>query len=300
MSGDPLAPLRAGGKPALAKALAQIEREPFAEPTLALLDAAWADQRGHAVGITGPPGVGKSTLISALIGLLRGSGRSVGVIAIDPTSRSSGGALLGDRVRFVVDPDDPGIFVRSLAARDRLGGTASLAAPMLTLFRALFDIVIVETVGVGQSETDIASLADTVVLAVQPGSGDSLQFMKAGITEIPDIAVVTKSDLGALAERTRRELEAALRTGAGPDVPVIAIAAGQRQGTLELLAAIDAIRAGRSAEQVAAKRSLQGEAWVLEAVIEAFGRRGLVQRETLIARGASAAPFRRITKLLSG
>ena len=148
------------------------------------------------IGLTGPPGVGKSTLVSAFVRAWRERGRTVGVIAVDPSSRRTRGALLGDRTRIDVDPDDQGVFVRSMAARDRLGGLADLCAAAMVLMRALYDVVLIETVGVGQSETEIAEIADTVVFAVQPGSGDSLQFMKAGIVEIPDIALVTKADLG--------------------------------------------------------------------------------------------------------
>ncbi len=180
-----LAALASGGKPALAAALAALERAPEDESTLALLDAAYAAPRGQVVGVTGPPGVGKSTLLGALIALWRGEGQSVGVIAVDPSSRRSGGALLGDRTRLRTDPADAGVFVRSMAARDKLGGLAALTHSAMVLMRALFDRVLIETVGVGQSETDVAGAADTVVLCVQPGSGDSLQFMKAGIVEIP-------------------------------------------------------------------------------------------------------------------
>ena len=120
------------------------------------------------IGLTGPPGVGKSTLVSALVRAWRARGRTVGVIAVDPSSRRTGGALLGDRTRIDVDPDDQGVFVRSMAARDRLGGLADLCAAATVLMRALYDVVLIETVGVGQSETEIADLADTVVFASSP------------------------------------------------------------------------------------------------------------------------------------
>jgi LAO/AO transport system kinase len=177
--------IRDGGKRALAGALTRIEAEPDAALTVALLDAAYAAARAHTIGLTGPPGVGKSTLTAALIEHWRRAGRTVGVIAVDPSSKLSGGALLGDRTRLRTDPGDQGVFVRSMAARDRLGGLADLTVAALVLMRALFDIVLVETVGVGQSETDVSSAVDTVVLCIQPGSGDALQFMKAGIVEIP-------------------------------------------------------------------------------------------------------------------
>ena len=168
-------------------------------------------------------------------------GRTVGVIAVDPSSRRTRGALLGDRTRIDVDPEDQGVFVRSLAARDRLGGLADLAAAAMVLMRAVYDVVLVETVGVGQSETEIAEIADTVVFAVQPGSGDSLQFMKAGIVEIPDIALVTKADLGAIAERAKRDLEGALGIALGKGgwlPPVLLVSATTGQG---VDAALDAV-----------------------------------------------------------
>ena len=154
---------------------------------------ALAAPQGLALGLTGPPGVGKSTLINALLARLRARGESVAVIAVDPSSRRSGGALLGDRTRIETDPEDAGVFVRSMAARRRLGGLADITYPAMVLMRALFDLVIVETVGVGQSETEIADCADLVVFCAQPGSGDALQFMKAGVMER---GTVTRPDSG--------------------------------------------------------------------------------------------------------
>jgi len=187
-----LSVLHRGGKRALAAALADLERDPDGPSTQALLDAAWREPRAHVVGVTGPPGVGKSSLCSSLVASWRKDGMTVGVIAVDPSSKASGGALLGDRVRIVTDSADEGSFVRSMAARDRLGGLADQTLAAMVLMRALFDRVLIETVGVGQSEADVADCADTVVFCVQPGSGDSLQFMKAGIVEIPHLIVVTK------------------------------------------------------------------------------------------------------------
>src|SRR5215469_11711325 len=164
------------GKAQVAAALSAVEVY-FTEPDIAeLLDEAFASPKGFVTGITGPPGAGKSTLINALIAGWRSQGQTVAVLAVDPSSRASGGALLGDRVRMRTDPEDSGVLVRSVAARGRLGGLADIGFPAAVLLRALYDRVIVESVGVGQSETDIAIVSDTAVLCIQPASGDSLQF----------------------------------------------------------------------------------------------------------------------------
>ncbi|HET9739630.1 MAG TPA: GTP-binding protein [Solirubrobacteraceae bacterium] len=197
----------------------------------------------HVIGVTGPPGAGKSTLLSALTSAWRAAGRTVAVLAVDPTSRRSGGALLGDRARIEADPADRGLFVRSTAAGERLGGLAPATRAAAQALAAAFDVVVIETVGVGQSETDVAEAADTVAVAVQPGSGDVLQFLKAGIMEVPDVLVVTKADLGPVAHRARRDLHAALRSLGARDVPVVAVSAiPPTDGIGDLVAALDAHR----------------------------------------------------------
>ncbi len=233
--------LRSAGKPAIAAALAALEREAEAPATLRLLAAAYAVPLAHVIGLTGPPGVGKSTLAGALIRSYRASGQRIAVIAVDPSSRRSGGALLGDRTRLQHDPEDQGVFFRSMAARDRLGGLAELTIAAMVLLRALYDVVILETVGVGQSETDVADSADTVVFCVQPGSGDSLQFMKAGIVEIPHLVAVTKADMGAAAKRARADVEGALGLAEAGDWPVevLSLAALRGEGVQPLIAALD-------------------------------------------------------------
>ena len=152
----------------------------------------------------------------------RAGGRSVAVLAVDPSSRRSGGSLLGDRARIPFDPADAGVFIRSTAAAGRLGGLAPATRAAAHALAAAFDVVVVETVGVGQSETDVAEVADTVAVIVQPGSGDVLQFLKAGIMEIPDVLVVTKADLGDVARRARRDLHAALRSLGDRETEVVA------------------------------------------------------------------------------
>lgn len=295
--------IRAGGKAALARALAELERFPDAPATVALLDGAYAEPRAHVVGMTGPPGVGKSTLMNALIGGWRADGRTVGCIAVDPSSRRSGGALLGDRTRLTTDPEDQGIFVRSMAARDRLGGLAALTVSAMVLMRALYDVVLIETVGVGQSETDVVGVADTVLFCVQPGSGDSLQFMKAGIAEIPHVVVVTKADMGAAAVRARADVLGALGLGGGDhegwETPVLMVSSARREGMEPLLAAVDAHAAwlgDGGGERLAAARHAQAEAWLEEAVRERFGREG-VRRAGDLSLPVGVSPFTRLSEL---
>ncbi len=198
----------------------------------------------HIVGVTGPPGAGKSTLLSALTRAWRADGRTVAVLAVDPSSKRSGGSLLGDRARIDADPADRGLFIRSTAAGERLGGLAPATRAAAQALAAAFDVVVIETVGVGQSETEVAEAADTVAVVVQPGSGDVLQFLKAGIMEVPDVLVVTKADLGVVAQRARRDLVAALRSLGESAVPVVAVSSVPPvDGFDDLVAALDTHRA---------------------------------------------------------
>jgi LAO/AO transport system kinase len=189
--------------------------------------------------------VGKSSLLSRLITEWRARERSVAVLAVDPTSRRSGGALLGDRARIDVDPSDRRVFIRSNAAGNRLGGLAPATRAAAAALAAAFDVVVIETVGVGQSETEVADVADTVAVVVQPASGDVLQFLKAGIMEIPDVLAVTKADLGRIAARAVADLHAALRALGSPDTAVVAVSSvAPPSGIRELVDALDAHRAG--------------------------------------------------------
>ena len=173
--------------------------------------------RAHVVGITGAPGVGKSTSTSALVTALRAAGRRVGVLAIDPSSPFSGGALLGDRVRMSDHATDSGVFIRSMASRGHLGGLAwSTPQALRVLDAAGFDVVIVETVGVGQSEVEIAGAADTTVVLLAPGMGDGIQAAKAGILEIGDVYVVNKADRDG-AQTVRRELRTMISLAERPE-----------------------------------------------------------------------------------
>lgn len=300
-----LAALRTEGKRALAAALAGLERDPESEASQALLDAAWREPRAHVVGVTGPPGVGKSSLCAAMVAAWRRAGRTVGVIAVDPSSRTSGGALLGDRVRIAHDGSDEGSFVRSMAARDRLGGLADQTVAAMVVMRALFDRVLIETVGVGQSETDVAGVADTVVFCVQPGSGDSLQFMKAGIVEIPHLVVVTKGDMGAPAERARADVVGALSlaTAGGNDWPVKVLAVSSRSGAGmdRLMDALEAHRDYLAAEgRLAVTRHHQSEGWIAQSLRDRFGRDGLARLDRLgldLALAPGMQPFQRLREL---
>jgi LAO/AO transport system kinase len=227
----------------------------------------------HLVGITGPPGVGKSSLLSRLVAAWRALGRSVAVLAVDPTSRRSGGALLGDRARIEVDPSDRSVFIRSTAAGDRLGGLAPATRAAASALAAAFDVVVIETVGVGQSETEVADLADTVAVVVQPGSGDVLQFLKAGIMEVPDVLVVTKADLGQIAKRAQSDLRSALTSLGAGGVEVVAVSSiSPPSGIDELVQALDRHRAGLD---LAARRLRARRMHALADFATEYGERGL-------------------------
>ncbi len=192
------------------------------------------------VGFTGPPGVGKSSLIACVVTLLREQERRVGVVSVDPSSPFSRGALLGDRIRLADHFTDTGVFIRSMSTRGHLGGVAEATLQaLLVLDAAGMDVLLLETVGVGQSEVEVASLADTVVLVLQPGSGDSIQALKAGVMEIPDIIVINKSDHPA-ARTMRSEIRSVLALGPATDrrVPIVETEAFRGDGIAELWQAV--------------------------------------------------------------
>ncbi len=207
--------------------------------------AGLAPHGGHAhiVGLTGAPGVGKSTATSALVRELRSAGRTVAVLAVDPSSPFSGGALLGDRIRMTDHATDPGVFIRSMASRGHLGGLAWSAPQAIRVLDAAgFDVVLVETVGVGQSEVEIAGLADTTVVLLAPGMGDGIQAAKAGILEIGDLYVVNKADRDG-ATKVQRDLRGMLRLAdrpAGAWTPSVLTAVAQSgKGLAEVVGALD-------------------------------------------------------------
>ena len=239
---DLVARAREGEHRAVARLISLVEEE---SPSLREVTAALAPHTGRArvVGLTGAPGVGKSTSTNALVRALREAGRTVGVLAIDPSSPFSGGALLGDRVRMGDHAGDDGVFIRSMAARGHLGGLAwSTPQAMRVLDAAGFDVVVVETVGVGQSEVEVAGLADTTVVLLAPGMGDGVQAAKAGLLEVGDVYVVNKADRDG-AREVARELRSMLAMSERADgawkPPVLRTTAQSGEGVPEVVAALD-------------------------------------------------------------
>jgi LAO/AO transport system kinase len=232
--------IREGDTRALARAASGIEnQDPHSLETLREL----APFTGHAriVGITGPPGAGKSTLVDALARALRRHEKTVGILAVDPTSRATGGAILGDRIRMQQHHADPGIFIRSMATRGTIGGLSHATAGLVSLLDAAGkDFVLIETVGVGQDEIEIASLAQVTVVVLVPGMGDDVQAIKAGIMEIADIFAINKSDHPG-ADRVARELEAMLSLAHGPQPAIVKTVATDGTGVEALLEAVDMV-----------------------------------------------------------
>ncbi|HYH53172.1 MAG TPA: methylmalonyl Co-A mutase-associated GTPase MeaB [Solirubrobacterales bacterium] len=256
--------LIAGEKRALARAITLIESDDPAGWDL-VREVYPRTGKARIIGFTGPPGVGKSTLIGALTGELRKAEREVAVLSIDPSSPFTRGALLGDRIRLTDHFLDPGVFIRSMASRGALGGLSEAALQVaLVMDAAGKDDVLIETVGVGQAEIDIVDHADTIVLALMPGSGDSIQALKAGVMEIPDVIVVNKAD-HPMTDTMVREVRGVLALSQDPEgwkVPILRTEAARGEGIEELAAAIDEHRtfiegAGTLAERRA--RNLRSE-----------------------------------------
>ena len=272
-AGDPgtlIERARAGDPRALARLVSLVENR---SPELRAVMKAIAPYTGQArvIGLTGSPGVGKSTVTAALVAAYRAAGQRVGVLAVDPTSPFSGGALLGDRVRMQNHATDDGVFIRSMASRGQLGGLAWATPQALRILDAAgFGLVLIETVGVGQAELEIASLADTTLVIVAPGMGDSIQAAKAGILEIADVFVVNKSDRPG-AQEVVRDLRTMLSMGEWPPgrwkPPIVSTAAaasdraglddlveriGQHQAWLDSSGELAARRQTRAREEIAA------------------------------------------------
>jgi LAO/AO transport system kinase len=291
----------AGDRRALARLLTAVEnRTDVAEAALRRL----YPQAGsaHLVGITGPPGAGKSTLVAALIAALREAGRSVAVVAVDPSSPITGGALLGDRVRMQAYASDDGVFIRSMASRGHAGGLASTSASAAAVLDACgFDVVLLETVGTGQSEVEVAAAADTTVVLEAPEMGDEVQAIKAGLLEVADLVVVNKGDRPG-AQRTAAQLRAMLvpttarRTASDePERPkpkrpeVLVTTALTGDGIPELLAALDRHRAAGHAGASAAARRARAAAQVDAIVLDRFRERVLGSDEARALIDAVAA-----------
>jgi LAO/AO transport system kinase len=256
----------------------------------------------HVVGLTGAPGVGKSTTTSALVTALRASGRRVGVLAVDPSSPFTGGALLGDRVRMQEHATDPGVFIRSMATRGHLGGLAAAAPQAVRVLDAAgCDVVLIETVGVGQSEVEVAGLADTTLVLLAPGMGDAIQAAKAGILEIGHVYCVNKADRDG-ADVTARELRTMLAIGRnveGADAPewrppILKTVASRSEGIDELLAEIDRHRAFLvEHDELEGRRRRRARAEI-EALVVA------TVRDTLSSGDASAELDRLAADVVSG
>ncbi|MFD9910081.1 methylmalonyl Co-A mutase-associated GTPase MeaB [Streptomyces sp. NPDC059063] len=265
-----VAQAREGRPRAVARLISLVEG---ASPQLREVMAALAPLAGNAyvVGLTGSPGVGKSTSTSALVSAYRRAGKRVGVLAVDPSSPFSGGALLGDRVRMSEHASDPGVYIRSMATRGHLGGLAWAAPQAIRVLDAAgCDVVLVETVGVGQSEVEIASQADTSVVLLAPGMGDGIQAAKAGILEIGDVYVVNKADRDG-ADATARELNHMLGLGEsrGPGdwrPPIVKTVAARGEGTDELVEALEKHRAWMDERGVLAERRVARAAREVETI----------------------------------
>ena len=269
----PAQKILSGDLRALARAASSIEnRSRDAEPLLKELFPHTG--RATVIGITGSPGVGKSTLVDRLIHELRRENKKVGVIAVDPTSPYSGGAILGDRIRMLAHHADSGVFIRSMATRGWLGGLAAATTDMAVLLDAAgIDAVLIETVGVGQDEVEIAKLADVTVVVLVPGMGDDVQAIKAGIMEIADIFVINKSDQPG-ADRLEREIKAIQSLAARKDgwlPPVIRTIGAEGQGITETLAAVRSFLArGESTNRAVANWSLRLREMLRERLLERF------------------------------
>ncbi|MFN8097846.1 MAG: methylmalonyl Co-A mutase-associated GTPase MeaB [Dermatophilaceae bacterium] len=282
-----LAAARAGSPRALARLISLVES---GNPLPALVHPEGAG--AHVIGITGAPGVGKSTTTNALVAAFRADGRRVAVLAVDPSSPFTGGALLGDRIRMGDHATDPGVYIRSMAARGQLGGLAATTPAVIRVLDAVgFGVILVETVGVGQSEVDIAAGADTTLVLLAPGMGDGIQAAKAGILEIGDVLAVNKADRPG-AHETIREVRSMLRLGARMPYawrpPVLAVSAATGAGVADLVDALVAHRAHAASDgTLDARRQARARAEI-EAIVLAQVRQRIGVQVSAAARSVVA------------
>ena len=286
-----IAGVRAGDTRAVARAISLVEDE--AEPAQRLLAALFPHAgRSLVVGVTGPPGAGKSSLVDRLTALLRAEGRSVGVVAVDPSSPFSGGAILGDRIRMQAHATDPGVFIRSMATRGHLGGLAAATDHVVSVLSAAGkDVILVETVGVGQDEVEIVGTADVSVVVLVPGLGDEVQALKAGIMEIADVFVVNKADREGI-DRVVAEIESMLSLvpSDAPPPAIVRTVATRDEGTRALADAVAAFHArAKGSGAIDRKRRMtlgrQLEDAVTRRLVQrAFGALRPGEREALVER----------------
>ena len=307
---DVVGAVRSGSARALGRLISWIENASPALPMI-MKELAPDTGRAHVVGLTGAPGVGKSTTATSLVRSLRARGERVGVLAIDPSSPFSGGALLGDRVRMQEHALDPDVYIRSMATRGHLGGLAAATPQALRAFDAAgFDTVIVETVGVGQSELEVAQTADTILVLLAPGMGDGIQAAKAGILEIGDIFVVNKSDRDgaqALVRELRTMIALADRSPQDWKPPIVRTVAYEHRGIDDLLQAIDRFRAsqvetGRGQERRISRARREVESIALAKLRAEFplnGTAGLDDLAKAVSRG-ELDPYAAADRVLVG
>lgn len=300
---------RAGEVRAVARLISLVEDE---SPLLREVMAALTPFTGRAriIGITGAPGVGKSTTTSALVARFRSAGKRVGVLAVDPSSPFSGGALLGDRVRMSEHSLDPGVYIRSMAARGHLGGLAWSTPQVLRVLDAAgFDVILVETVGVGQSEVEVAALADSTLVLLAPGMGDGVQAAKAGILEVGDLYVVNKADrdgASQVARDLRTMLSLAERREGAWSPPILLTSADRGDGVDRVVEALDAHQAWQVEHELLQRRRARRAREEIEAIAVALlrhrwagvaGHRGLDDLAAAVAAG-DLDPYRAADRLV--
>ena len=294
--------IRSGDRAVLARAITLVEStRPEHRAVARQLVQLLLPETGRAIriGITGVPGAGKSTTIDTFGSNLTAAGHRVAVLAVDPSSSRTGGSILGDKTRMARLVNDDRAYVRPSPSSGTLGGVAAKTRETMLLCEAAgFDVIIVETVGVGQSETEIADCADLVVFCAQPGSGDALQFMKAGVMETPDVVLVTKGDLGAPAMRAAADVKGALSLAAGdgppPEVAIVSAATGEGiDAALGVIAT--RVAAARASGALVLRRRIQGRAWAESRLAESFGAVGVAALGARLA--ASDSPFSTLARL---